>query len=158
MRLPLLLLLLAPFVANADVHNPEPLNKFPQTVVTIATPDARLHRLKVWVADTEARREQGLMFVERMDEDAGMLFVYPSSRRIAMWMKNTYMSLDMLFIRSDGRIIRIVKQAKPESLDIIDSNSEVVGVLELNGGVADKLGITAGAVLTRAGQETSNTR
>jgi uncharacterized membrane protein (UPF0127 family) len=158
MRITALLLVLIPFVAHADVGKPEPLSQFPQSVVTLATPDARVHRFKIWIADTEARREQGLMFIEHLDEDTGMLFVYPSARRIAMWMKNTYISLDMLFIRGDGRVTRVVKRAKPESLDIIDSNNEVSGVLEINGGIAEKFGIVAGAVLTRADQSTSGAR
>ena len=150
MRTLLLLLLLVPVFVRADVGKPEPLSQFPQTTVTIATPDARLHHFKVWVADTHSRREQGLMFIEHMDEDTGMLFLYSNAQRIAMWMKNTYIPLDMLFISEDGRITRIVKRAKPESLDIIDSNSEVIGVLELNGGIAEKLGIVPGAILSNA--------
>jgi uncharacterized membrane protein (UPF0127 family) len=158
MRLPLLVLLLAPLLACADVRNPEPLSRFPQAVVTIATPNARLHRFKVWVADTQPRREQGLMFIEHMDEDAGMLFLYPSPRRISMWMKNTYIPLDMVFIQADGRVASVVKRAKPESLDIIDSDADVIGVLEINGGVADKLAIVPGAMLSTTTQNAANTR
>ena len=155
MRISMLILLFASLVAHADSRHPEPLNHFPQSTVTIATPNARVHRFKVWVADTQPRREQGLMFIEHMDDDAGMLFLYPSPRRIAMWMKNTYIPLDMLFIRADGRIARVFERAKPESLDTIDSESDVIGVLEINGGVADHLSIAAGAVLTVSTAQTS---
>jgi uncharacterized membrane protein (UPF0127 family) len=158
MRISLLLLLIAPLIAYADSRNPEPLSQFPQAIVAIATPNARVHRFKVWVADTAPRREQGLMFVKHLDEDTGMLFLYPSARRISMWMKNTYIPLDMLFIRNDGRITRITKRAKPESLDIIDSDSDVIGVLEIAGGVAEKLDISPGAILSTERPKDAGTR
>lgn len=140
------LLLLAPTACTfSATGNPEPLSNFPQTTVEIATPDAHLHRFKVWVADTDAHREQGLMFVKDLPEDAGMLFIFPQPARVGFWMKNTLIPLDMLFIRADGRVDSIAANATPLSLKVIESQGEVPWVLELKGGVAKRLGIAAGA-------------
>ena len=77
---------------------------FPKSTLQIATPDARLHKIDVWVADTDARRMRGLMFVEHLADDAGMLFIYPYPQPIGIWMKNTPLSLDILFITAEGRV------------------------------------------------------
>lgn len=74
-----------------------------------------------------------------------MLFVYDAPQTIAMWMKNTFISLDMLFIRADGRVARVVANTKPHSLNTIESGEHVLGVLELKAGTAAKLNIRAGA-------------
>ena len=84
------------------------------------------------------------MFVKELGDLQGMLFVYQRSHNISMWMKNTVLPLDMLFIRPDGRIARIEKETVPFSLDSISSGEPVVAVLELNGGVAGKYGIQPG--------------
>jgi len=125
----------------------EPLEKFPQSKLQIATPDARVHTFSVWIAADSPHREQGLMFIKSLPDDAGMLFVYPTSQPIAMWMKNTYISLDMLFIRADGRVARVESNTKPHSLKNIESGENVLAVLELKAGTAAKLNIRAGAVV-----------
>jgi uncharacterized membrane protein (UPF0127 family) len=125
----------------------EPLASFPHGQLKIATPDARLHPFDIWIAADTRRREQGLMFIRSMDDNAGMLFIYSQPQSIAMWMKNTYIPLDMVFIRADGRVARVVANAKPHSLKVIESGENVLGVLELKGGIAAKLGIRAGAVV-----------
>jgi uncharacterized membrane protein (UPF0127 family) len=125
----------------------EPLSNFPQTMLAILTPDARQHRFQAWVADTGARHEQGLMFVKSLPEKTGMLFVFSSPRRIQMWMKNTLIPLDMVFIDADGRIDNIAVNATPMSEKIIDSKHAVLAVLELAGGSTTKLGIHAGAIV-----------
>lgn len=130
---------------HAEVKQPEPLSNFPQVTVEIATPDARLHRFKAWVADTDAHREQGLMFVESMPTDRGMLFIFPRPARISFWMKNTFIPLDMIFIRADGRIDTVATNTTPHSLDLVTPRGDVQQVLEINGGLARKLGIEAGA-------------
>src|SRR5690606_35915427 len=71
---------------------------FRSSTLQIATPDARVHRFRVWIADDDARRARGLMFVKTLEDDQGMLFIYPGERHIAMWMKNTFIPLDMVFI------------------------------------------------------------
>jgi uncharacterized membrane protein (UPF0127 family) len=84
------------------------------------------------------------MYRRSLAPDAGMLFVYPSARQVAFWMKNTLIPLDMLFIGDDGRIRRIVERTVPLSETPIASLDEVRAVLELNGGTAERLGIKAG--------------
>jgi uncharacterized membrane protein (UPF0127 family) len=113
----------------------------------IATSDARLHAFDIWVADTEARRERGLMFIKQLDANAGMLFIYPQSQVISMWMKNTYLPLDMLFVGADGRVVKVVENTKPLSLDTIDSDQPVHAVIELNAGVASKLHLRPGSLV-----------
>jgi uncharacterized protein len=118
---------------------------FPKSTLQIATPDARLHKIDVWVADTDARRMRGLMFVEHLADDTGMLFIYPFAQPIAMWMKNTPLSLDILFITADGRVHRVAENATPQSTDTIPSNGIVLGVIELKAGSAARMKIGPGA-------------
>jgi hypothetical protein len=127
--------------------NLQPLSNFPQTALSILTPDARQHAFQIWVADSPARREQGLMFVKGLPDSTGMLFVFDRPQRIQMWMKNTLIPLDMLFIDANGRIDNIAVNAEPLSLSIIDSKHAVLGVLELAGGSTEKLGIHAGDIV-----------
>ena len=86
------------------------------------------------------------MFVKDLPDEAGMLFIYPEPRQISMWMKNTFIPLDMIFIRADGRVAGISADAKPQSLAIIESTESVVAVLELKGGSAARLNIRKGAI------------
>jgi uncharacterized protein len=118
---------------------------FPRSTLQIATPDARLHKIDVWVADTDARRMRGLMFVEHLADDAGMLFIYPEPQPVAIWMKNTPLSLDILFVRADGRVHRIAENATPQSTDTIPSDGSVLAVIELKAGSAARMKIRPGA-------------
>ena len=118
---------------------------FRRSSLQIATPDARLHKFDVWVADDDARRARGLMFVTKMPDEKGMLFIYPQTQPIAMWMKNTHIPLDMLFVRADGRVERVVENTTPMSTKTIESGGPVLAVIELNGGVAKRNNIRAGA-------------
>lgn len=118
---------------------------FARSTLKIATLDARLHPFNIWVADTDPRRARGLMFVKQLDADAGMLFIYPTSQPIAMWMKNTFIPLDMLFVSAEGRVVKVVEHTKPHSLKTIESEQPVRAVVELNAGTARKLHISAGA-------------
>ena len=111
--------------------------------LTIATEhDASLFTVEI--ADTDQLRARGLMFRQRLPADRGMLFDFGKPRPAAMWMKNTYISLDMLFIRADGTIAYIAENTKPGSLDVIGISEPVMAVLELAGGTAKRLGIRAG--------------
>lgn len=87
------------------------------------------------------------MYRKELAADSGMLFVYKKERKVSMWMKNTYLPLDMFFIKSDGTITKIVKNTKPMSLDTIPSDEPVSYVLELNAGVAEKKGISSGSIV-----------
>jgi uncharacterized protein len=101
----------------------------------------------VEVADTEAERAQGLMFRESLDPSSGMLFVYESPRRAMFWMKNTLIPLDMVFADATGTVTRVHANAVPEDLTPIDGGEGVMFVLEINGGLAAKLGIEPGTEL-----------
>lgn len=141
-----LCLLLWSFCTAAESAGARQLDRvFNRSTLQIATPDARLHTINVWIADTDARRARGLMFIEQLDDDAGMLFVYPQPQPISMWMKNTHVSLDMLFVRADGRVERVVENTKPLSLDTIESKAIVLGVIELKAGSAARMKIRPGA-------------
>jgi len=118
--------------------------------LTIETAQGK-REFRVELARTAAEQSRGLMHRRRMERDAGMLFVHRSPEVALMWMKNTYIPLDMLFIGADGRIARIAERTVPESEATISSGVPVIAVLELNGGTASRLGIAVGdRVRTRA--------
>jgi uncharacterized membrane protein (UPF0127 family) len=98
----------------------------------------------VWLADTPGRQSQGLMFVRSLPAQRGMLFVHDSPKQIGMWMKNTYIPLDMVFIDAQGRIQQIVAQTTPHSLETIRSDLPALAVLEIGGGEAQRLGLKPG--------------
>lgn len=118
-----------------------PLSKIePLTVVTAE--GATLFTVEI--ADTAALRERGLMFRQRLADDHGMLFDFAEPRPVSMWMKNTYIALDMAFIRADGVIAYIAENTKPKSLDAIGVQEPVKAVLELAAGTAKRIGLRAG--------------
>jgi uncharacterized membrane protein (UPF0127 family) len=100
--------------------------------------------LDVEVAMSDQEKALGLMFRTELADTTGMLFPYGSSHEITMWMRNTYIPLDMLFIRADGTIHRIEARAEPLSDRVIASEGPVTAVLELAAGAAERLGIKAG--------------
>lgn len=102
------------------------------------------HRFRVEIAETPAQQARGLMFRAEVAPGAGMLFDYGEPRPVTMWMKNTLVPLDMLFIDADGAVVRIERWTAPLSLDPISSGAPVAAVLELRGGAADRLGLAAG--------------
>ena len=101
-------------------------------------------RFTVDVADTGAERALGLMFRESLPKSAGMLFVYDTPQRASFWMKNTLIPLDMIFADAAGRVTRVHSNAIPQDLTPIDGGEGVAAVLEINGGLAEKLGIGPG--------------
>lgn len=102
------------------------------------------HAFDVEVASTDQEKALGLMFRTELKDSEGMLFPYAAPRKISMWMHNTYISLDMIFIREDGTIARIEERAEPLSDRVISSGSAVSAVLEIPGGAAARLGIRPG--------------
>ena len=112
----------------------------PLTVVTASGP----HAFQVEVARTDSDRAQGLMFRRSLAPDRGMLFDFARVEPIAMWMQNTYVSLDMLFIRPDGSIARIAQDTEPLSTRTIPSGEPVLAVLEVVAGTSRRLGIKPG--------------
>jgi uncharacterized membrane protein (UPF0127 family) len=130
-----LLIVPAPRAEDAALSKIEPL--------TIAT-EAGATLFTVEIADTEALRERGLMFRQRLPEDRGMLFDYGQPQPVAMWMKNTYVPLDMVFIRADGTVAYVAENTVPQSLDAIGVQEPVRGVLEIAAGSAKRIGLRAG--------------
>jgi uncharacterized membrane protein (UPF0127 family) len=103
-----------------------------------------VHVFAVEIADTEAQRAKGLMFRKELPDGQGMLFDFQREQEVSFWMKNTYIPLDMIFIRGDGRILRIAENTEPLSTRIIPSGGPVRAVLEVIGGTARKFGIAPG--------------
>ena len=103
-----------------------------------------VHVFSVEMATTDKERETGLMYRKELPDGKGMLFDFSPEQQISMWMKNTYISLDMIFIRADGRILRIAENTEPQSLNIISSGGLAKGVLEVIAGTAQKYGIAPG--------------
>ena len=119
---------------------------FAQLAVTPLTikSDEASHAFTVEIAATEEEIRQGLMFRESLAADAGMLFDFGEVRPASMWMKNTLIPLDMLFIARDGKVRTIKENAEPLSEAIIDSKGPIDYVLELNSGTVKRLGIRTG--------------
>ena len=103
-----------------------------------------VHVFTVEIAKTDEERQKGLMFRKELPEGRGMLFDFKPDQHVSMWMRNTYIPLDMLFINGDGTIRRIAENTEPLSEKTIPSGGPVRGVLEVVGGTAKKLGIKAG--------------
>jgi uncharacterized protein len=100
--------------------------------------------IQIEVTETEQDKSVGLMFRTELAADAGMLFPYSPPQEVTMWMKNTYIPLDMVFIRADGTVHRIQARTEPFSETTIASGGPVTAVLELAGGAAEKLGLKPG--------------
>jgi uncharacterized membrane protein (UPF0127 family) len=98
----------------------------------------------VELAETDAKRERGLMFRESLAPDRGMLFDFQTPRVVAFWMKNTLIPLDIIYIAQDGRVISIARNATPKSLVPLPSGGAALGVLELAGGRAEEIGLLPG--------------
>jgi uncharacterized membrane protein (UPF0127 family) len=116
---------------------------FEHGALDIQSADSK-HHFAVELATKLDQQEQGLMFRRTLAPDAGMLFLYDSDHEIQMWMKNTLIPLDMIFIRADGTISHIAERAVPQSLAIIGSDGPARAVLEVNGGTAARLGLKPG--------------
>ncbi len=121
---------------------------FPKDKLTIRTTDGKKHAFEIELAVDADHRQQGLMNRRKMADDQGMLFDFGQTRRVMMWMKDTYLPLDMLFIGDDGKIDSISEQAVPLSEAIIDSDIPVAYVLELNAGTVKRLGIAVGDLVS----------
>ena len=102
------------------------------------------HPFTVEVARTEAQRAKGLMFRRSMPQNAGMLFDFEVERNVSMWMKNTYIPLDMVFFRADGTVLSIARDTTPFSEEPIPSGGPARAVLELNAGTAARIGLAPG--------------
>ena len=118
--------------------------ELPRDVVLVETSSSQ-YRFEVEIADDATERSEGLMGRAYLADNAGMLFLYPETRPVEFWMKNTPLSLDILFITTDGRVHHIAENTKPLSTDTIPSNGVVYGVIELKAGSAARMKIRPGA-------------
>lgn len=130
-------------LAAPTVEGDQPPIRFEQEPLWIETAGERFE-FEVEIAATPAQRSRGLMFRDRLAADRGMLFDFERPQPVTMWMRNTLISLDMLFVRDDGLIGRIVAGTEPLSDRAIGSGGPVRAVLELRGGRAAELGIQPG--------------
>jgi uncharacterized membrane protein (UPF0127 family) len=128
---------------GASAQSMDNLARFTREALIIKS-GKKTHEFSVELALNGRQQKQGLMFRRRMAADAGMLFVYRREEPIAMWMKNTFIPLDMLFIARNGTITRIAERTVPMSEEIISSGGPVLAVLELNAGTASRLGLKPG--------------
>lgn len=144
-------LALAAFVQEARADE----IRFERSELTVATAQGE-HRFRVELALKPEQRERGLQHRPFLAEDAGMLFMFDQAGSISMWMLNTLIPLDMIFIDANGRIANIAERTRPKSLDTIPSAGPVLAVLEVLGGTSARLGIRPGdrvihPLLERAG-------
>ena len=123
--------------------SPDRLRAADQQTLEIDTKSG-VHVFSVEIAVTNEERARGRMYRKVLPEGRGMLFDFTPDQEVSMWMQNTYVSLDMIFIQGDGRILRIAENTKPLSEAIISSNGRVRGVLEVVAGTAKKFGIAPG--------------
>lgn len=134
----LILLMLACSVVSRGVTAQEKLE--PLTIVT----SSGTHPFSVEVMRTEQQRERGLMYRRFLPSDRGMLFDFKLEKPIMMWMKNTYLPLDMIFISRSGKVVGIARDTEPLSERIVASGAPAYAVLEVNAGTAKKIGLGIG--------------
>jgi uncharacterized protein len=115
----------------------------PRDTLLVETASSQ-YRFDVEIADDAAERAEGLMYRQSLADNAGMLFLYPSPQPVQFWMKNTLLSLDIVFVRANGTIARIAADTKPMSVDLIPSGEPITAVLEVKAGTMRELGITVG--------------
>lgn len=139
------LVLLGLGVAGATAQQPPPM-QFDQDDLAIRTTSGEV-KFRVELALTPAQQQRGLMFRDKLDPYTGMLFDFGTPRIVSMWMMNTLIPLDMVFIAADGRIVNIAANTTPMSTATIQSAGPAKGVLEIAGGTARLLGIKPGDVV-----------
>ncbi len=120
---------------------------FPRTTIQITTPAAQQHPFRVWVANSAGLRARGLMFEDSLAPDQGMLLLYPQPKTVVIWMKNTKVPLDLLFIDAEGTIVQTIRHTTPFSLEHIPSSRAVIAVLEIPAGSCERLQLAPGARL-----------
>jgi len=139
-----ILLAFATLLPRASRAQAGPQPRLPEEPLVIVTRDGKRHAFRVEMAVEPQHQMIGLMFRERVGPEEGMLFDWGSPRESAMWMRNTLVPLDMIFIAADGRIHRIAERTVPLSLATVESRGPVRATLELAGGTAERLGLRVG--------------
>ena len=125
-------------LACAAVADEELDKRFGKDVLIIEASAHGCHRFDIYVAADSTQKSRGLMFVRDLPATTGMLFIY-DNEPVSMWMKNTFIPLDMLFIRRDGTVSSVAHRTEPQSLRSVNSTEPVSFVLELNAGTAKRL-------------------
>jgi uncharacterized membrane protein (UPF0127 family) len=128
-------------LAAAASGNEELDARFEKDVLLVVASKHACYRFDIYLAISNAQRARGLMFVRKLPMTTGMLFVYDSEQIVSMWMKNTYIPLDMVFARADGSVSSVAHRTDPLSLRSVASVEPVRYVLELNSGTARRLHI-----------------
>ena len=136
----LLAVLLWPVLAWTQTEDLNPVDFGPKELLRIET-QTGTHEFMVEIADSEEERTHGYMFKESLSDQDGLLFQFPASDVRSIWMKDTPLPLDILFVRADGRILKIVHSHTPFSLRSVSSGAPVPAVLEIKGGLAETLSI-----------------
>jgi hypothetical protein len=132
------------FVGTSDAAEPAHLlSGFPTSKLIITAANSCI-LFDVYVAQTGLHKQQGLMHIESLDEYEGMIFIYNQRDKVSMWMKNTLIPLDMIFVDGQGQVATIHRNAVPMSEEIISSGTEVVAVIELNGGATKRFNVESG--------------
>lgn len=131
-----LFLLAAIAVADEELER-----RFTKDVLIVEASELGCYRFDVYLALNDAQRSRGLMFVRVLPATTGMLFVYEGDYPLSMWMKNTFIPLDMVFARADGTVTNVIRDAEPQSLKSLRSSGNAAFVLELNAGTTQRLAI-----------------
>lgn len=126
-------------LASTAASNEELDAVFGKDVLIIEASAFACHRFDIYLALNDAQRSRGLMFVRELPPATGMLFVYSGQGSVSMWMKNTFIPLDMVFARQDGTVSSVIRDTEPQSLRSLSSLEPVFFVLELNAGTAARL-------------------
>ena len=134
-------------VAGGFTQIDSPLYRNDLEPLVVTTKEGTDIEFNVAVARTTADRAQGLMYIKFLPLDQGMLFHFPRERVLSMWMKNTYIALDMWFVSKSGEVVAVVEHTTPESLQSISSKVPTSVVVEVNAGLSQLLGVTPGATL-----------
>ncbi len=131
------------FATSPSFGQGQKLQTFENNALVIKTRTG-WHEFRVEIARRPKQQAQGLMFRRKMAADAGMLFIYRSAKPASMWMKNTFIPLDLLYIDGTGKIVGFHQRAVPQSLEVITSKQPVRAVLEVNAGTAARLQLAIG--------------
>lgn len=129
---------------------------FERGTLTITADDGKQHIFDVYLATTRDQQQRGLMFVRKLPASTGMLFIYEDADIHSMWMKNTYISLDMVFARADGSVSSVIHDTQPLSLTPQGSLEPVNYVLELNAGITRRLNIGQNSHISLAARNRDN--
>jgi uncharacterized protein len=130
--------------AGSGPHTPHDVGVFPTKGTLVLETSSGAHSFNIEVATTDQERALGLMFRRSLLADSGMLFTYDHAQPAFMWMKNTIIPLDMIFIDAEARVHRIESNTEPFSPTPISSDGDVLAVLELNAGKAGEIGLKTG--------------